>query len=80
MSTAELAFISSRTKRLSLTSDEYLLRKGDSGDGVYFVLEGVARVERGGEWVANLGPGEVIGGMSFSSTQTRRGDPRRRSG
>ena len=70
----EIGFISSRTKACSVPAGEHLMRKGESGNGVYFVLEGTAQVERGGEWVATLGPGEVIGGMSFSSNQTRAAD------
>jgi len=70
----EVSFISSFTQSCVVQSDEYLLRRGDLGNGVYFVHRGVARVERGGEWVANLGPGQVIGGMSFAPNQTRSAD------
>ena len=70
----ELAFISSRTKQRTIPEGNHLIRSGAPGDGVYFVIDGKVRVERGGEWVANLGPGEVIGGMSFATTQTRAAD------
>jgi len=74
ISQQEVEFISSRTRERTIRTGDYLVRKGDLGDGVYFVIDGVARVERGGEWVANLGPGEVIGGMSFARDQTRAAD------
>jgi len=70
----ELSFISSRTQIRRVPTGGHLVREGQAGDGVYFVLEGMVRVERGGEWVANLGSGEVIGGMSFSPHQTRAAD------
>ena len=74
MAEEELGFISSRTVGRQVKEGEYLIRQGDFGDGIYFVLDGMARVERGGEWVANLGPGEVIGGMSFRPQQNRVAD------
>ena len=70
----ELSFVSSGTRRVTLQPEEYLIHQGAAGDGVFFVLEGMARVVRGGEWVANLGAGTVIGGMSFAPTQTRAAD------
>ena len=70
----ELSFLSSRTQERTVAEGQYLIREGDAGDGVYFVVDGMARVERGGEWVANLGSGEVLGGMSFSPSQTRAAD------
>ena len=70
----ELSFLSARTQARTVEEGQYLIREGDAGDGVYFVVSGMARVERGGEWVANLGRGEVIGGMSFSTAQTRAAD------
>ncbi|MBJ93680.1 MAG: 2-oxoglutarate dehydrogenase E1 component [Rickettsiales bacterium] len=74
MSDQTLEFVSSRTVQHRVKEGDYLIHQGAFGDGVYFVLDGVARVERGGEWVANLGPGEVIGGMSFTPQQTRAAD------
>ena len=70
----ELSFISSLTESCVVSVGDHLLRRGDVGNGVYFVHQGVATVERGGEWVANLGPGQVIGGMTFSPNQSRSAD------
>jgi len=70
----ELSYISSLTQHTRLAEGSYLLKHGDVGDGVYFVLSGVARVERRGEWVANLSTGQVIGGMSFSRDKKRAAD------
>ncbi len=74
MSTEELEYISSCTLHHTIKAGDHLLRQHANGDGVYFVIDGLARVERGGEWVANLGPGEVVGGMSFAHSQKRAAD------
>jgi Cyclic nucleotide-binding domain/Metallo-beta-lactamase superfamily len=38
-----------------------LVRQGDSGQDIYLVLDGVIRVERDGERLAEYGPGAMLG-------------------
>jgi len=38
-----------------------LVRQGDLGTDIYLVLDGVIRVERDGEWLAEYGPGALLG-------------------
>jgi Cyclic nucleotide-binding domain len=38
-----------------------LLRQGEPGTTVYLVLDGIIRVERDGEWLAEYGPGALLG-------------------
>ena len=38
-----------------------LVRQGDPGTAVYLVLDGVIRVERDGERLAEYGPGAMLG-------------------
>jgi CRP-like cAMP-binding protein len=40
---------------------DLLVRQGDPGTGVYLVLDGVVRVERDGEQLAEYGPGAILG-------------------
>ncbi|MDP6944442.1 MAG: cyclic nucleotide-binding domain-containing protein, partial [Myxococcota bacterium] len=69
-----LADISGRTVERRLEAGEALLRKGDAGDGAYFILAGTVRVERNGQLVASLGPGQVVGELSFLRSQVRSAD------
>jgi CRP-like cAMP-binding protein len=48
-----------RFRRLS--GGETLVREGELGTDVYLVLDGVIRVEKGGERLAEYGPGAVLG-------------------
>lgn len=38
-----------------------LVRQGDRGTDIYLILDGVIRVERDGEWLAEYGPGALLG-------------------
>ena len=40
---------------------EVLARQGDPGTGIYLVLDGVLRVDRNGERLAEYGPGALLG-------------------
>jgi hypothetical protein len=44
-----------------LSAGEALCREGEPGTDVFLVLDGVLRVEQGGERVAEFGPGAVLG-------------------
>ena len=38
-----------------------VVRQGEPGNDIYLVLDGVIRVERDGEWLAEYGPGALLG-------------------
>jgi hypothetical protein len=44
-----------------LPAGHMLVRHGDRGTDVYLILDGVIRVERDGEWLAEYGPGALLG-------------------
>jgi Cyclic nucleotide-binding domain len=48
-----------RVERLS--AGTVLVRQGEPGTAIYLVLDGVVRVERDGEWLAEYGPGALLG-------------------
>jgi CRP-like cAMP-binding protein len=37
------------------------MRQGEPGTEIYLVLDGVVRVEHDGEWLAEYGPGALLG-------------------
>jgi CRP-like cAMP-binding protein len=44
-----------------LPAGHVLVRQGDRGTDVYLILDGVIRVEHDGEWLAEYGPGALLG-------------------
>lgn len=44
-----------------LPAGHVLVRQGGRGTDVYLILDGVIRVERDGEWLAEYGPGALLG-------------------
>lgn len=48
-----------------------LVRQGEPGTAVYLVLDGVIRVERDGEWLAEYGPGALLGERAHLEDGTR---------
>jgi len=54
-----------RPKITKLAADSVLVRQGEPGSELYLVLDGVIRVERDGEWLAEYGPGALLGERAF---------------
>jgi hypothetical protein len=48
-----------------------LVRQGEPGTDVYLVLDGVIRVERDGDWLAEYGPGALLGERAHLEGGTR---------
>jgi Cyclic nucleotide-binding domain len=48
-----------------LKAGDLLVRQGDHGSDVYLVLDGVIRVDRDGEELAEYGPGAILGERSY---------------
>jgi hypothetical protein len=54
-----------------LPAGQVLVRQGEPGTDVYLVLDGVIRVEREGEWLAEYGPGAMLGERAHLEGGTR---------
>jgi Cyclic nucleotide-binding domain len=50
-----------KVKRRRLKEDETLVEQGEAGSDLYLILDGVLVVEAGGEGVAEVGPGAIVG-------------------
>jgi hypothetical protein len=51
----------SKPKIANLAAGATLMRQGEPGTDIYLVLDGVVRVEHDGEWLAEYGPGALLG-------------------
>ena len=54
-----------------LKAGDVLVRQGEPGTGIYLVLDGVVRVERDGERLAEYGPGAMLGERAHLEGGTR---------
>jgi hypothetical protein len=54
-----------------LPAGAVLVRQGEPGTDVYLILDGVVRVEREGEWLAEYGPGALLGERAHLEGGTR---------
>ena len=52
---------SARPRIDQVAAGSALVSQGDSGSEIYLVLDGVVRVEHDGEWLAEYGPGALLG-------------------
>ena len=57
--------IASRVKRVAVTPNAVIMRKGDIGDRFYVVGDGEVEVARDGRPIATLGPGEYFGEIAL---------------
>jgi hypothetical protein len=53
------------SERLMLDIDETLVEQGEPAKDLYLLLDGVLVVEVGGEEVAEIGPGAIVGELAF---------------
>jgi Cyclic nucleotide-binding domain len=44
-----------------VAAGDAIVRQGEQGSDIYLILDGVIRVERDGEWLAECGPGALFG-------------------
>jgi hypothetical protein len=58
---AQLMHGAARPRIERLPAGQVLVRQGEPGSDIYLVLDGVVRVERDGEWLAEYGPGALLG-------------------
>ena len=56
---------------IDVPAEWHLLNQGSYPDGFFVVLEGTVRIERDGEPVAELGPGQFFGEIALLEDNTR---------
>ena len=67
----ELGHIAALAAEVSVPAGKELVREGDYSYDVLAIEEGTARVERAGETIAELGPGDVVGEMGVLQREQR---------
>ena len=65
LSPAEIDLLLSRFVPLTVAAGELIIRQGESGERFYVVRSGRVEVERDGEVLAQLGPGEAFGEIAL---------------
>ena len=71
ISKKELGIVAQQTDEVDVPAGKVLAREGDLGDEFFVIDSGTAEVTRGGERVAELGPGEFFGEMALLDTDRR---------
>ncbi len=59
-----LGTIAGRAEVIEFAPGQYIVRQGQVGTGFYLLASGRARVVRGGQALARLGPGDFFGELS----------------
>ncbi len=65
LSQKELGRVIDRTKEMVHGEGDSIVTEGHGGIGFHLILDGTAKVVRGGRKVADLGPGEFFGEMTL---------------
>jgi CRP-like cAMP-binding protein len=71
MSKRELAAIAQQTDAVDVPAGRVLAREGDFGDEFFIIDAGTAEVTRGGDAIAELGPGDFFGEMALLEEDRR---------
>ena len=71
MSKRELAAIAQQTDEVDVPAGRVLAREGDFGDEFFIIDDGTAEVTRGGDAIAELGPGDFFGEMALLEEDRR---------
>ena len=71
LSDEELGHIAALAAEVSVPEGKELVREGDYSYDVLAIEEGTARVERDGDRLADLGPGDVVGEMGVLERSQR---------
>src|ERR687888_2064311 len=71
LSEEELEHIAALAAEVSVPEGKELVREGDYSYDVLAIEEGTASVERNGEHIADLGPGDVVGEMGVLERSQR---------
>ncbi len=71
LSKADLKHLLAISKVVNHAEGHVIINEGDRGAGFHLILEGEARVVRGGRTAVRLGPGEFFGEMALIDEGTR---------
>jgi CRP-like cAMP-binding protein len=71
MGRKELESVERLADTIDLPAGKTLLRQGDHGNEMYVIASGSVRVERNGQEIATLGPGNAVGEMALLSEGPR---------
>ncbi len=71
LSDEETRYVAQLAAEVSVEAGKELVREGDYSYDVLAIEEGTARVERDGQTVADLGPGDVLGEMGVLERSQR---------
>ena len=63
--------IADRIRELDVPTDRVIARQGEIGTGFFVIAEGMVRVVRDGEPLAELGPGDFFGELSVLDGKPR---------
>jgi cAMP-dependent protein kinase regulator len=80
LSDEDLEVITAFAEEKSVSEGDTLVREGDFSDQLIAIEEGTADVERDGETVASLGPGDFFGEVGVMANQMRAATVRATSG
>jgi len=67
----QLERIARRLEPIDVPAEWHLLNQGSYPDGFFVVLEGTVRIERDGDLIAELGPGEFFGEIALLEDNKR---------
>jgi CRP/FNR family cyclic AMP-dependent transcriptional regulator len=71
ISKRDLAAVAQQTDEIDIPEGKVLAQEGDIGQEFFVIDSGSAEVTRGGEHVADLGPGDFFGEMALLEAERR---------
>ncbi len=71
VSKSELAEVASIADEIDLPAGKVLIKEGDSGREFIVLIDGTADVERGGNRIAQIGPGDFVGEIALIAKTPR---------
>lgn len=74
LSDEDLVVLAERLHELEVPTGDYVIQQGDLSYKFYVIIEGTAAVEREGEHLADLGPGDFFGEMGIVGHSRRNAD------